>query len=115
VVTFGVSLCTLLSAQSSEPAALLSRQLAAAVRRRHRRFPSGKQPKTKHNAGMVRFVISQGSSNGFVQAHRLFIGAQPVALPNPSVEPTKCSKLHFAAHLELQGLPHLCQTEFHRG
>jgi hypothetical protein len=26
--------------------------------------------------------------------------AQPTRWPNPSVEPTKCSKLHFAAHLE---------------
>jgi hypothetical protein len=103
VVTFGVSLCTLLSAQSSEAAALLSRQLAAALRRRHRRFPSGKQPKTKHNAGMA-LVLSASARAGYAvmstQRTSLSTGTVTAALPNPSVEATNCSKLQFAPHLE---------------
>jgi hypothetical protein len=103
VVTFGVSLCTLLSAQSSEPAALLSRQLAAAVRRRNRRFPSVKQPKTKHNAGMASALTHSARSGNAVmvgQRHLLSGGFGTAALPNPSVEATNCSKLQFAPHLE---------------
>ncbi len=73
------------------------------ARCRHRRIPSGLRPKTKHNAGMA-LAFTASACFGYVamigQRSLLVSGSGQAALPNPSVEPTKCSKLHFAAHLE---------------
>ncbi len=70
---------------------------------RAKRFSPGKQPKCKHNTVMASASAASPRFGGFVvtgQRHRPLSGSEPKTLPNPSVEPTKCSKLHFAAHLE---------------
>ncbi len=88
---------------ASEPTAYLTGQLAAVASLLSGRFPSGKQPRTKHNTHMASALAASprfGNRVGNVQRRHLFSGFEPKTLPNPSVEPTKCSKLHFAAHLE---------------
>ena len=66
-------------------------------------FSSFHDRKAKHNSGMASLLTA---SVRFGSAGVKFIGSSPSSgparktLPNTSVEPTKCSKLHFAAHLE---------------
>ncbi len=80
-----------------------SNALPAIGKNSENRFPSCQSWPLKHNTGMalasaasVRFGYFVGS----VQRLHLSSGSASKALPNHSVEATKCSKLQFAPHLE---------------
>ncbi len=70
---------------------------------RKARLSSRKQPESKHNTVMafpLRHHPCLAKVGGSVQVHLLSSRSGYKALPNTSVEPTNCSKLQFAAHLE---------------